>query len=116
MDYLEQGMSGLTDLMDRFAKEIRAVSEDAVSRDQKPSPEDLRRKVAEAQERIAREATEIFGRLERELESKLNEIRGMIERLVLLKELVHWTVGHGKTSSREVTQELIKDRLKRESH
>ena len=113
MDYLEQGMSGLTDLMDRFAKEIRAVSEDAVSRDQKPSPEDLRRKVAEAQERIAREATEIFGRLERELESKLNEIKEMMERVVLLKDVVHLTVGHGNTAVQEVTQKLLKERLKR---
>jgi len=50
------------------------------------------------------------------LEAKLNEIREMIERVVLLKELVHWTVGYGKTTSREVTQELLKERLKRESH
>lgn len=115
MDYLEQGMSGLTDLMGRFAKEIGTVSEEAIGASQKPSSEELRRKVAEVQERIAREASEIFGRLERELEAKLNEIREMIERVVLLKELVHWTVGHGKTAS-PVTQELIKERLKRESY
>ncbi|MFQ5989009.1 MAG: hypothetical protein ACE5K9_03740 [Candidatus Methylomirabilales bacterium] len=116
MDYLEQGMSGLTDLMDRFAKEIRIVSEEAIGATHKPSSDELRRKVAEAQDRIAREASEIFGRLEQELETRLNEIREMIERVVLLKELVHWTVGHGKTASREVTPELIKERLKRESY
>lgn len=116
MNYLEQGMSGLMDLMERYAKEVRAVSEEAIGREQKPSPDDLRRKVAEAQERIARESLEIFGRLERELEAKLNEIREMMERLVLLKDVVHWTVGHGKTTSREVTQELLKERLKRESY
>ena len=113
MDYVEQGNAGLRNLMDRYTREIRAVLEDAVSRDQKPSPEDLRRKVAEAQERIAREATEIFGRPERELESKLNEIKEMMERVVLLKDVVHLTVGHENTAVQEVTQKLLKERLKR---
>jgi len=113
MDYVEQVNAGLRDLIDRYATEIRAVLEDAVSRDQEPSPEDLRRKVAEAQERIAREATEIFGRPERELESKLNEIKEMMERVVLLKDVVHLTVGHGNTAVQEVTQKLLKERLKR---
>ncbi len=115
MDQVEKGMAGLAELIDRYAKEIRAVSEEVLVGAQKPSSDDLRRKVTDVQDRIYRDALETYGNLERELEGKLNEIREMKERVLLLKELINWAVGLGKTAARDVTVDLLKERLKRES-
>ena len=116
MSQLEQGMSGLTELVDRYAKEIRAVSEEVLNAVQKPSSDDLRRKVTEVQDRIYQEALEKYDHVERELEARLDQIKAMKERAVLLKEIISWTVGHGKTATPDVTVELLRERLKRESH
>lgn len=115
MDQVEQGMSALTELIDRYAKEIRGVSEEVLGGVQKPSSDDIRRKVTDVQERIYREAVAMYGNLERELEEKLNQIREMKERVLLIKEVINWAVGLGKTTARDVTVELLKERLKRES-
>lgn len=75
MDQLEQGMTGLTELIDRYAKEIQAVLEEDLVGAQKPSWDDLRRKITEVQDRICRGALEMYGHLERELDVKLNPIQ-----------------------------------------
>ncbi|MFQ5658046.1 MAG: hypothetical protein ACE5G5_10925 [Candidatus Methylomirabilales bacterium] len=114
MDQLEQGMAGLADLMDRYAKEIRAVSEEVLGGMQKPSSDELRRKVSEAQDRIYREALAMYGNLERELEDKLSKIKEMKERVLLLKEVINWAVGIGRTPARDTTIEMLKERFKRD--
>lgn len=114
MDHVEQGMVGLADLMDRYAKEIRTVTEEVLGGAQKPSSDELRRKVTEAQDRIYREALAMYGNLERELEDKLNQIKEMKERVLLLKEVINWAVGIAKPPVRDATMELLKERFKRD--
>jgi hypothetical protein len=60
MEQLEQAMSGMTELFDRYGKEIRAISEEALGRAHEASVEEFRVKVAEVQDRIQREACEIM--------------------------------------------------------
>lgn len=114
MDHVEQGMVGLADLMDRYAKEIRAVTEEVLGGAQKPSSDELRRKVTEAQDRIYREALTMYGNLERELEERLSQIKEMKERVLLLKEVINWAVGISKIPVRDATMELLKERFKRD--
>lgn len=99
MDYLEQGMSGLMDVMDWYAKEIRAVSGEAIGGEQKPSSDDIRRKVTVLQDHVHHEALEMYDRLvaagaevERELLAKLTNLKETMGRTALVKEVITSTV------------------------
>lgn len=92
---LEQFMSGLGELIDRYAKEIWRISEEALVGSQKSSAEDCRGKVAEVQTRCYREALEMYhhlvgasGQVEEELVARLRQIKEMKERAALLKEII----------------------------
>ncbi len=99
MDQLEQGMTDLVALIDRYGKEIQAISEEALQGGGKRPGGDLRGKVTEVQDRIHRQAMELYDRLvgagaeiERELVTKLNEIKETMGRAAVLKEIITSTV------------------------
>ena len=63
MEQVEQGLAGLTELIDRYGKEIRFISEEALDGDREPSAEEFRTRITGAQDRIYREALETYDRI-----------------------------------------------------
>ncbi len=99
MDQFEQGMADLVALIDRYGKEIRAISEETLEAGRESSTEEFQGKVAGVQDRIYREALEMYGHLvaaaaevERELLAKLTDLKGTMGRAALLKEVITSTV------------------------
>ena len=102
MEQLEQGMSGMTEIFDRYGKEIRAISEEALGRAHEASVEEFRGKISELQDRMHWEACEMYDRLgarkaeiEHDLAAKLNSMRETMKRAELLKEIICSTVKPG---------------------
>lgn len=102
MEQLEQAMSGMTELFDRYGKEIRAISEEALVRAHESSVEEFRGKVSDLQDRMHREACEMYDRLgaksteiEHDLAAKLNAVKETMKRAELLKEIMCSTVKPG---------------------
>lgn len=102
MEPLEQRMLGMTELIDRYRKEICTISEEVFGRGQQASVEAVRDKLTEVQDRMHMEACEMYDRLvaeskeiERELVAKLTQMRESIERAALLREIIRWTVKPG---------------------
>ncbi len=99
MDQVEQGLSGLTELIDRYGKEIRDISEEALDGGREPSAEEFRSRITGTQDRIYREALEVYDRLvsagaeiEQELLSKLNQVKQTMGRAGVLKEVIRVVV------------------------
>lgn len=99
MDQVEQGLSGLTELIDRYGKEIRDISEEALDGGREPSAEEFRSRITGTQDRIYREALEVYDRLvsagaeiEQELLSKLNQVKDTMGRASVLKEVIRVVV------------------------
>ncbi len=99
MEQVEQGLSGLTELIDRYGKEIRFISEEALDGDREPSAEEFRSRVTGAQDRIYREALETYDRIvkagqeiEQDLINKLNQVKGTMGRAAVLKEVIRVVV------------------------
>ena len=99
MDQVEQGLTGLTELIDRYGKEIRDISEEALDGDREPSAEEFRSRITGTQDRIYREALEVYDRLvsagaeiEQELLSKLNQVKDTMGRASVLKEVIRVVV------------------------
>ncbi len=99
MDQVEQGLSGLTELIDRYGKEIRDISEEALDGGREPSAEEFRSRITGTQDRIYREALEVYDRLvssgaeiEQELLSKLNQVKETMGRATVLKEVIRVVV------------------------
>lgn len=99
MEQVEQGLSGLTELIDRYGKEIRFISEEALDGDREPSAEEFRTRVTGAQDRIYREALETYDRIvkagqeiEQDLINKLNQVKGTMGRAGVLKEVIRVVV------------------------
>lgn len=99
MDQMERALSGLRELIDHYGKEIRAVSEEVLNGGRENSPEDFQGKVSEIQDRIHREASERYdhlvgvGReLEEECLTRINQIKEMLGRAAVLKEVINTTV------------------------
>ncbi len=94
MDQVEQGLSGLTELIDRYGKEIRGISEEALDGGREPSAEEFRSRITGIPGRIYREALEVYDRLagcgaeiEQELLSKLNQVKGTMDARQCLRRL-----------------------------
>ncbi len=99
MDQVEQGLSGLTELIDRYGKEIRDISEEALDGGREPSAEEFRSRITGTQDRIYREALEVYDRLvsagaeiEQELLIKLNQVKDTMGRASVLKEVIRVVV------------------------
>jgi len=99
MDQVEQGLSGLTELIDRYGKEIRDISEEALDGGREPTAEEFRSRITGTQDRIYREALEVYDRLvsagaeiEQELLSKLNQVKDTMGRASVLKEVIRVVV------------------------
>ncbi len=99
MDQVEQGLSGLTELIDRYGKEIRGISEEALDIGREPTAEEFRSRITGTQDRIYREALEVYDRLvsagaeiEQELLSKLNQVKDTMGRASVLKEVIRVVV------------------------
>jgi len=99
MDQVEQGLSGLTELIDRYGKEIRDISEEALDGGREPTAEEFRSRITGTQDRIYREALEVYDRLvsagaevEQELLSKLNQVKDTMGRAGVLKEVIRVVV------------------------
>ncbi len=99
MDQVEQGLSGLTELIDRYGKEIRDISEEALDGGREPTAEEFRSRITGTQDRIYREALEVYDRLvsagaviEQELLSKLNQVKETMGRASVLKEVIRVVV------------------------
>ncbi|MFQ5804288.1 MAG: hypothetical protein ACE5JQ_15465, partial [Candidatus Methylomirabilales bacterium] len=102
MQLLEQGMSDMTELIDRYSREIHTISGEVLGRGHEASVEEFRDRVAEVQDRMHREACEMYDRLvaesrefERELMANLTRMRETMERAALLKEIVISAVKPG---------------------
>lgn len=102
MQLLEQGMSSMTELIDRYSREIHTISAEVLGRGHEASVEEFRGKVAEVQDRMHREACEVYDRLvaesreiEQELLAKLAHMREAMERAALLKEIISSAVKPG---------------------
>lgn len=102
MEQIEQGMSSMTELIDRYSKEIRTISEEVLGMAPEASVDALRGKVAEVQDRMHREAREIHDRLlsestrmEQELMAKITRLRETMHHVALLKEVVSVAVRPG---------------------
>jgi hypothetical protein len=102
MQLLEQGMSSMTELMDRYSREIHTISGEVLGRGHEASVEEFRGKVAEVQDRMHREACEVYDRLvaegreiEQELVAKLAHMKETMERAALLKEIISSAVKPG---------------------
>lgn len=102
MEQLIQGMSRMAELIDRYSKEIRTISEQVLSMAPEASVDMLRGKVAEVQDRMHREAGEIHDRLvaegteiERDLMTKMARLRETMQHMALLKEVVSVAVKPG---------------------
>ena len=99
MEQVEQGLSGLTELIDRYGKEIRFISEEALDGDREPSAEEFRTRITGAQDRIYREALETYDRIvkagqeiEQDLMNKLNQVKETMGRASVLKEVIRVVV------------------------
>jgi len=99
MDQVEQGLTGLTELIDRYGKEIRDISEEALDGGREPSAEEFRSRITGTQDRIYREALEVYDRLvsagaeiEQELLIKLNQVKDTMGRASVLKEVIRVVV------------------------
>ncbi len=99
MDQVEQGLSGLTELIDRYGKEIRDISEEALDGGREPTAEEFRSRITGTQDRIYREALEVYDRLvsagaeiEQELLIKLNQVKDTMGRAGVLKEVIRVVV------------------------
>lgn len=102
MQLLEQGMSSMTELIDRYSKEIHTISGEVLGRGHEASVEEFRGRVAEIQDRMHREACEVYDRLveesreiEQELVAKLAHMKETMERAALLKEVISSAVKPG---------------------
>ncbi len=102
MQLLEQGMSSMTELIDRSSREIHTISEEVLGREHEASAEEFRGRVAEVQDRVHREACEVYDRLvaesreiEQELLAKLAHMKEAMERAALLKEIISLAVKPG---------------------
>jgi hypothetical protein len=102
MQLLEQGMSSMTEVIDRYSREIHTISEEVVGRGHEASVEEFRGRVAEVQDRMHREACEVYDRLvaesreiEQELVAKLAHMKETMERAALLKEIISSAVKPG---------------------
>ena len=102
MERLEQRVLGMTELIDRYRKEICAISEEVLGRNHEVTGEVFRDKLTEVQDRMHVEACEMYDRLvaeskeiERELVAKLTQMRETLERAALLREIIRWTVKPG---------------------
>ena len=99
MEQVEQGLTGLTELIDRYGKEIRFISEEALDGDREPSAEEFRTRITGAQDRIYREALETYDRIvkagqeiEQDLLNKLNQVKETMGRAAVLKEVIRVVV------------------------
>ena len=102
MEQIEQGMSSMTELLDRYSREIRTISEEVLGMAPEASVDALRGKVAEVQDRLHREACQIHDRLlaentrmEQELMAKITYLRETMQHVALLKEVVSLAVKPG---------------------
>lgn len=108
MQQIEQGISGMKEIIDRFRKEVQTISEEALQMDHEASVEDLRGRVAEVQSRMHREASEMYDRLlaesmevERELMAKITYLRETMQHVALLKEVISFAVKPGGSQETE---------------
>ncbi len=99
MEQVQQDLSGLTELIDRYGKEIRFISEEALDGDKEPSAEEFRTRITGAQDRIYREALETHDRIvkagqdiEQDLINKLNQVKDTMGRAAVLKEVIRVVV------------------------
>lgn len=102
MEQIAQGISGMKEIINRFRKEIQAISEEALAKNHEASVEDLRRRVAEVQDRMYGEACEMYDRLvaesmeiERELTAKIGHVKETMQHVTLLKEVITFAVKPG---------------------
>ena len=108
MQQVEQGISGMKEIIDRFRKEVQTISEEALEMGHQASVEELRGKVAEVQNRMHREACEMYDRLlaesteiERELMAKVTRLRETMQHVALLKEVISFAVKPGSSQETE---------------
>ena len=92
---LEQFVSGLGGLIERYAKEIREISDKALVKNPNLSADEFRDKIVDAQKRCYRQALELYyhlvgvaGEMEEELLTKLTRIKETRERAAVLKQAI----------------------------
>ncbi|MFQ5657097.1 MAG: hypothetical protein ACE5G5_06115 [Candidatus Methylomirabilales bacterium] len=99
MEQVEQGLADLTELLDRYGREIRTISEEALNGGGDPSADEFRGKISGVQERIHREAIERYDQLvgvgaevEQGFLGKLTHLKERMMRAAVLKEVINSTV------------------------
>lgn len=99
MEQIEQGLADLTELLDRYGREVREISEEALNGGGEPLADEFRGKITGVQERIRREALERYDHLmgvgaevEQDFLKKLAHLKERMGRGVVLKEIINSTV------------------------
>ncbi len=99
MEQVEQGLSGLTERINRYGQETRFISEEVLDGNREPSAEEFRTRITGAPDRIYREALETYDRIvkagqeiEQDLMNKLNQIKETMGRASVLKEVIRVVV------------------------
>lgn len=105
MEKVEALAQGLSDLLERFSKEMRAITEEVMGSGRHRSLDELRQRIRAVQEEVYREALQKYGDLlgatvdaERELVARITRLRELKERAGVLKEVIATMVrpGNGK--------------------
>ena len=105
MEKVEALAQGLSDLLERFSKEMRAITEEVMGTGRHRSLDELRQRIRTVQEEVYREALQTYGDLlgatvdaERELVARITRLRELKERAGVLKEVIATMVkaGNGK--------------------
>ena len=99
MEQVEQGLADLTELLDRYGREVREISEEALNGGGEPLADEFRGKITGVQTRIQREALEKYDHLmgvgaevEQEFLKKLAHLKERMGRAAVLKEVINSTV------------------------
>ncbi len=102
VEKVEVLMVGLSDLLEHFSKEVRAITEEVTGGGRQWTAEELRKRIRVLQEEIYRDALEKYGDLlgaaleaERDLVAKITRLREVKERAGALKEVIASTVRPG---------------------
>ena len=104
MEEVETLAAELSNLLERFSKEMQAITKEATGEGPHQSVDELRQQIRTMQDDVYREALQKYGDLvgvavdaERELVAKINRLHEVKERAGVLKEIITTMVKPGVT-------------------
>ncbi|MFQ5881369.1 MAG: hypothetical protein ACE5I9_02690 [Candidatus Methylomirabilales bacterium] len=102
MEKVEVLAAGLSDLLERFSKEMQVITSEVMGGGRHRSVEELRQRIRMVQEEVYQETLQKYGDLlgatvdaERELVAKITRLRELKDRAGVLKEVIAFMVRPG---------------------